>query len=263
MTTPDVPHRLEFSIDVAGTPEQVWHAIATAGGLSAWFLPTELDERLGGAMSTEMGEGQSFPATVTAWEPPRRFAYEEPEWMVLAGRPHDPAAVTPLATEFLVEARSGGTCVVRVVSSAFGTGADWEDEFFGGMDEGWLAFFGGLRSYLAHFAGQHATTFAVEGKADGTAEQARLAMAERLGAREVGQTIDARRTSGRRRAARLGALDPRDRAGTGHAALLVVGRRGLGDDAGAGLPVRRRRAAAVDDERRMWSDWLGTLQGPS
>ena len=44
------------------------------------------------------------------------------------------APVTPLATEFLVEAQSGGTCVLRVVSSAFGTGADWEQEFFDEME---------------------------------------------------------------------------------------------------------------------------------
>jgi len=263
MTTPDVPHRLEFSIDVPGTPDQVWHAIATAGGLSAWFLPTDLDERLGGAISTEMGEGQSFPATITGWDPPRRFAYEEPEWMILAGQPHDPAAVTPLATEFLVEARSGGTCVVRVVSSAFGTGADWEDEFFAGMDEGWLAFFGGLRSYLAHFAGQHATTFAVEGKADGTAEQARRAMADRLGAREVGQTIE---LDGHQ-----GVVEQHDAVLLIHLIAPVPGllRFWSWDDDGAvktqvlGYLFGDGAPAAVAGERQVWGDWLGSLQVPS
>ena len=39
-TTPNVPYRLEFSVEVPGTPEQVWQAIATAKGMSAWFLPT-------------------------------------------------------------------------------------------------------------------------------------------------------------------------------------------------------------------------------
>ena len=43
---------------------------------------------------------------------------------------HDAAAVTPLATEFLVEAPSAVRASSRVVSSAFGTGADWEQEFF-------------------------------------------------------------------------------------------------------------------------------------
>ena len=70
---------------------------------------------------------------------------------------HAGADVTPLATEFLVEARSGGTCVVRVVSSAYGTGADWENEFWGEMDTGWAPMLDNLRIYLTHFAGQRAT----------------------------------------------------------------------------------------------------------
>ena len=34
-TTPNVPYRLEFSVEVPGTPEQVWQAVATATGMSA------------------------------------------------------------------------------------------------------------------------------------------------------------------------------------------------------------------------------------
>ena len=35
--TPNVPYRLEFSVEVPGTPEQVWQAVATSAGMSAWF----------------------------------------------------------------------------------------------------------------------------------------------------------------------------------------------------------------------------------
>ena len=54
-TTPNVPYRLEFSVEVPGTPEQVWQAIATAKGMSAWFLPTEMEEREGGSLHFTMG----------------------------------------------------------------------------------------------------------------------------------------------------------------------------------------------------------------
>ena len=134
MTTPDVPLRMEMTFELPGTPEQVWDAIATGEGISSWFLRTDLDGREGGAVVTHMGEGASSPGEVTGWDPPRRLEYVEPDWAGLSG--HDGADVTPLVSEFLVEARSGGTCVVRVVSSAFGTGADWEQEFFDGMREG-------------------------------------------------------------------------------------------------------------------------------
>ena len=75
MRTPDVPLRLEFEIEVAGTPEQVWDALATAAGISAWFLPTESEERLGGRLVTHMGP-EDAPADIVGWDPPHRFVYD-------------------------------------------------------------------------------------------------------------------------------------------------------------------------------------------
>ena len=111
MTTPDKPLRVEIEVEIAGTPQQVWEAIASAEGISSWFLPTEFEPRQGGAVVTHMGDDDSSPAWITAWDPPRRLVYDEPKWAELAGHPD--ALVSPLTTEFLVEARSGGTCVVR------------------------------------------------------------------------------------------------------------------------------------------------------
>ena len=52
MTNPDQPdrveHRMERTYEVAATPEQVWDAIATADGISAWMVPTRLDPQIGG-----------------------------------------------------------------------------------------------------------------------------------------------------------------------------------------------------------------------
>ena len=50
---------------------------------------------------------------------------------------HDLSALTPIATEFLVEVRVRRQCVLRVVTSAYGSGADWENEFFSEMVDGW------------------------------------------------------------------------------------------------------------------------------
>lgn len=87
---PTVPLRVAFEVEVAGTPEQVWAAIATAQGLSAWFLPTDVEERAGGALVTHMGETDS-PATITDWEPPHRLVYEEAEWAGLVGQATAPS----------------------------------------------------------------------------------------------------------------------------------------------------------------------------
>ena len=192
-TEKNVPLRMEFSVVVPGTPEQVWDAIATADGITSWFMRTDVEEHEGGAIVVHMGETDS-PGTITGWEPPRRLEYAEPEWGALAG--HDVDSVTPLVSEFLVEAQSGGTCVVRVVSSAFGTGADWEGEFFADMEKYWVPFFDHLRLYLTHFPGQRATTLEAGADLPGSPDAVLSAMRQALGAGEVGQPVETRGVKG-------------------------------------------------------------------
>ena len=129
-TTPTVPYRLEFAVEVPGTQEQVWQAIATAKGMSAWFLPTTFEERVGSALHFAMGPDMGSDGKITEWEAPRRIAYEE-DWASLMGK--GPDELSPMTSEFVVEALSGGTCVVRVTTSGFGTGADWEAEWWADM----------------------------------------------------------------------------------------------------------------------------------
>jgi uncharacterized protein YndB with AHSA1/START domain len=188
MTTPDVPLRMELTFELPGTPEQVWQAIATANGISAWFMPTDMDERLGGAVTFHMGDDAST-GKVTDWEPPHRLTYEEPDWAQLTG--HDDAAVTPLVSEFLVEAQSGGTCVLRVVSSAFGVGADWEEEFFEQMEKGWTPFFDNLRLYLVNFPGQHVTSLSVDAQVPGSADSVWDTLRDALAVGDVGEPVEA------------------------------------------------------------------------
>src|SRR6185436_1047836 len=95
---------VQVEVEVPGTPEEVWQAIATGPGVSAWFVPTEVVERDGKpvAIKANFGPGMESVASVTAWDPPRRFAAES-EGMA----PNMP----PMATEWSVEARAGGVCV--------------------------------------------------------------------------------------------------------------------------------------------------------
>ena len=67
---------VQVEVEVPGTPEQVWQAIATGPGVSSWFVPTESEERVGGAVVAHFGPGMDSTATVTAWDPPHRFAAE-------------------------------------------------------------------------------------------------------------------------------------------------------------------------------------------
>ena len=49
---------LELEVEVPGTPEQIWRAIATGPGITAWFMPAEVAEHEGGAVSFE-GAGRT------------------------------------------------------------------------------------------------------------------------------------------------------------------------------------------------------------
>ena len=75
------------------------------------------------------------------------------EWFDAKGVPlsevyRDLPSVTPIATEFLIESASGGSCVIRVVTSAYGSGADWENEFFAEMVAGWAPILDNLAAHL-------------------------------------------------------------------------------------------------------------------
>ncbi len=135
---------VELEFEVPGTPEDVWQAIATGPGITAWFVPTQVEERVGGKVSFRVMENADSPGHVTAWEPPTRFAYEETAWSESA---------PPLATECVVQARAGGTCVVRIVSSLFTESSEWDGEMEG-FEAGWPPYFDVLRLYLRHFNGQ-------------------------------------------------------------------------------------------------------------
>jgi uncharacterized protein YndB with AHSA1/START domain len=265
-TTPNVPYRLEFSVEVPGTPEQVWQAIATATGMSAWFLPTELEEREGGALHFSMGPEMGSDGRVTRWDPPRRLAYEE-DWAALMGK--DPASLSPLTSEFLVEAQSGGTCVVRVTSSGFGTGAAWESEWWDSMGPNWMPFFDNLRLYLAHFPGQRATQLEAAASHPGDAQELWSALRTALELGDEGAAVQVRDATGtvervgeRQALIRLTAPVP------GMLSVFAYGEE-EGMDQGtamAGVRAHLFSADAADYVRReqpAWQAWLQQLPVPA
>ena len=69
---------IDVSVEVVGTPEQVWAAIATGPGISSWFVPTTVEEQADGAITNRFGEGPEMlvPGRVAAWEPPARVVRE-------------------------------------------------------------------------------------------------------------------------------------------------------------------------------------------
>jgi uncharacterized protein YndB with AHSA1/START domain len=130
--------------DVHGTPEEVWDAIATGPGMSAWFVPAEFEQRDGQPVTMKLKFGPTMEpaATITAWDPPRMYGGQNEGW---GGSP-------PIATEWHVEARAGGMCRVRIVHSLFASTDDWDDQLEAAKS-GWSGFLAILRVYLEHFRG--------------------------------------------------------------------------------------------------------------
>jgi uncharacterized protein YndB with AHSA1/START domain len=171
---------VQVEVEVPGTPEEVWQAIATGPGISSWFVPTEFEQHDGKPVAVTMnfGPGMAPRAVVTAWDPPRMFAAQGESW---GGTP-------PIATEWSVEARAGGVCLVRVVHSLFASTDDWDNQLeSAGL--GWPGFFRTLLIYLAHFRGQRSEIMQFVAPVPGTEAEAWETLTAALGVKSssVGQ----------------------------------------------------------------------------
>lgn len=119
------------------TPEQVWQAIATPEGQAAWLFPAE----------------EPNGATVERVES-TRFAVRTPE--APYGSFH--------AFEYFIEARDGGTAVLRFVHSGF-LSDDWGEEYVDMTGQGWDMYLHTLAQYLKYFADSPATYIKAEAPA--------------------------------------------------------------------------------------------------
>jgi uncharacterized protein YndB with AHSA1/START domain len=159
---------IDLSVEVPGTPEQVWQAIATGPGITSWFVPHQVEEHQDGTVRMDFGPGFGEAlARVAAWEPPHRVVFSS-------------EGERALAYEWLVEVRDGGTCLVRLVNSGFGPGEDWDADY-DGMSTGWRIFLQNLRLHLTHFPGQSARAIIPTRMAVGSHEAAFARLCAELG----------------------------------------------------------------------------------
>ena len=251
---------MQVEVEVKGTPEQVWQAIASGPGISSWFVQAKVDGRVGGAVSLDFGGGMVSGAKITNWQPPHRFTAEDSTW--LQGGP-------PVATEWSVEARAGGTCIVRVVHSLFASTDDWDNQLES-TENGWPGYFRVLRHYLEHHAGQPATGFSLMAPVSDGAEQTWSTLARALGAPapRVGQPVRAEVPGG---APIAGTVQAIDHVPQGMGAMLVLREPAPGvllasamDCMGMRMAMLQafyygdRAATAARDQPR-WQEWLSGL----
>ncbi len=168
---------VQVELEVPGTPEEVWQAIATGPGISSWFVPAVFEERDGKpvALKLSFGPGMESTSVVTEWEPTRKWASRSEGWV-----PGSP----PIANEWSVESRGGGICVVRIVHSLFASTDDWDNQLEG-TESGWPAFLCTLRLYLTHFRGQRSAVMKWMAPTAGTEAEAWDALTGALGAKDL------------------------------------------------------------------------------
>lgn len=107
------PDRIERSVTLAQPPRDVWPALTTAEGLSAWFGErATIDLRPGGAASMTFAGGMTVEMRVERVEEPSVFAYT---WR-LPDLPEDDPRRTYV--EFTLEPAGGGT-LLRVTETGF------------------------------------------------------------------------------------------------------------------------------------------------
>jgi uncharacterized protein YndB with AHSA1/START domain len=138
--------RKEVALDA--TPEQVWEAIATGPGLTSWFMTHEVEPGPGGVVRLKVGEFVA-ESRIADWDPPHRL-------VVTGGSDEAPASF-----EYLVEAREGGSTVLRFVQSGV-PGDSWESEYEA-MNVGWDMYLHTLGQYLVHFRGRTAVFVLADG----------------------------------------------------------------------------------------------------
>lgn len=255
---------VQVEVEVRGTPEQVWQAIATGPGISSWFVPTKVEGRVGGALACDFGGGMVSSATVTEWQPPHRFVAEDKEWT--QGGP-------PVATEWIVEAKAGGTCIVRVVHSLFASTDDWDGQLES-TETGWPGYFRVLRHYLEHHAAEPAATFVLSAPAAEGADGIWNKLSRALGmpAPRVGQPV---RVEARGAAAMAGTIQAYDQVPQGKGVMLVVHEPAPGvvlasamDCMGMRVATLQAffygpRAGAAAAQHEHWQQWLNDLFPPA
>ncbi|QNE21818.1 SRPBCC domain-containing protein [Kribbella qitaiheensis] len=156
-------HKIEIEIPLDATPDEVWDAITTREGMTAWFFPMEVapDEN-----------GVSPGGQMTNWEPGHGYT-------VVAGEN---------TFEYLIEARDGGSAVLRFSQTGF-TADDWEAEYEA-TARGWGLYFHTLALYLSAFKNEPATYVVAEGPESSKTAEAWQQLLSVLGASAVGDKVE-------------------------------------------------------------------------
>ncbi|MCU1396755.1 MAG: ATPase [Ilumatobacteraceae bacterium] len=140
MTFPD---RIERTVTLNRPPGDVWTALTTADGLSAWFGErATIDLRPGGAASMTFAGGMTVEMRIERVEKPNVFAYT---WRLPDLADDDPRRTY---VEFTLEPEQAGT-VLRVVETGFAQlPPDTRNGTYESHSQGWVRELAELAGHL-------------------------------------------------------------------------------------------------------------------
>jgi uncharacterized protein YndB with AHSA1/START domain len=139
------PDRIERTVSLTSPPDEVWRALTTADGLSAWFGErATIDLRPGGAATMTFAGGITVEMRVERVEKPTVFAYT---WRLPDLPEADPRRTY---VEFTLEPEGDGTLLHLVESGFAQLPDDTRREAYDSHGEGWTR---ELAELVAHVDG--------------------------------------------------------------------------------------------------------------
>jgi uncharacterized protein YndB with AHSA1/START domain len=134
--------RVEQAIAIDVPVDAVWKALTDATELTRWFpIGASVVPGAGGVIRLRWDESYDSDSAIEIWEPNVHLRI---------GFPHHPPVL--LATDYHLESDKGRT-ILRVVTSGFGDGHDWDD-WYSGVRAGWDFELRGLKHYLEQHRGR-------------------------------------------------------------------------------------------------------------
>jgi hypothetical protein len=218
-------------VELPATPEEVWEAVATGPGTASWLFPEE-----------------PGPNSTVESDRPYRYAVRT------EGEGGDFNAI-----EFVIEAREGGTAVLRYVHSGVFQEEGWDDQYdaVASHTEFYLHTLG---QYLEHFSPRTATYVGggpggIDGPEASMTPDAFEKLKSTLGASSEGDRVQLPNDGGE------GVVDYADDkflgVRTGDALYRFFGRNAFGGP--VGMSIHHFGDVDVDAATRAWSGWLESL----
>jgi uncharacterized protein YndB with AHSA1/START domain len=137
------PDRIERTVQITHPPGQVWAALTTAEGLSAWFgHQATIDLRPGGSARMRWDSGATVEMRVERVEEPTVFGFT---WQIY-GLPEDDPRRTYV--EFTLEPVGAGTRLTVVESGFAQLPSEAYRKAYDANTEGWASELGELVAYL-------------------------------------------------------------------------------------------------------------------